>query len=190
MTKVFLLNNHDSFTYNLAALINRYKDVTLIIKTPEETNIDEIALFDRVVLSPGPGLPSEYKLMSDIIDRYKSTKIILGVCLGHQAIAEYFGANLSNFEQVKHGWINKLKVVEPSCSFLSKVPTISDVGVYHSWYVSQANFPECLTITGLCEDNIIMAMEHKNYSIQSVQFHPESFITTYGVQMIENWLGK
>jgi len=188
MINIFLLDNHDSFTYNLAAMFSNFKDVKLTISYPENTNIAKINAFDKIIFSPGPGLPNEYLLIAEIIDQYKSQKQFLGVCLGHQAIGEYFGAKLTNYETVNHGMIRKLTITDSGSKLFSGIPDNSEIGVYHSWYIDKSNFPDDLKITGLNEEGIIMAMEHRNYNIQSVQFHPESFISTNGPKMVENWL--
>ncbi len=188
MIKVFLLDNHDSFTYNLAALLRKSGSVNLSINIPEKTDIPSLSSFDKIVFSPGPGLPSEFPLMRTILDRYKQSKSILGVCLGHQFIGEYFGANLSNLQAVSHGRIKKLHLLHKQSKLYAGVPDKSEIGLYHSWYVNKDNLPECLTITAECDDHMIMSLEHKEYDIQSVQFHPESFMTQYGAAMMRNWL--
>ncbi len=188
MIKVFLLDNHDSFTYNLAALLRKSDSVKLTINVPELTDLSELSFFDKIVFSPGPGLPSEFPLMREILDKYKQSKSILGVCLGHQFIGEYFGANLGNLQSVSHGQIKKLNILHNGSKLYMGIPDKSEIGLYHSWYVAKDNLPECLTITAECEDHKIMSMEHKEYDIQSVQFHPESFMTQYGTVMISNWL--
>lgn len=188
MLKVFLLDNNDSFTYNLAALLRGNKRVKLTISTPEKTKLENLTQFDKIVFSPGPGLPSEFPVMHDILDAYRDTKSILGVCLGHQMIGEYFGAKLANLQEVSHGWSKKLHILKSGCILYQEIPEMTDIGVYHSWYVSKDEFPDSLEITAESNDGIIMSMEHRTYHIQSVQFHPESFMTTYGVVMIQNWL--
>jgi anthranilate synthase/aminodeoxychorismate synthase-like glutamine amidotransferase len=188
MIKVLLLDNHDSFTYNLAAQVKRCKNVSLEIQTAESTKIDKINSFDKIIFSPGPGLPSEHGLMSLILDNYKNNKSILGVCLGHQAIGEYFGGKLENLEDVQHGWINHLHLTGVNSSLFNSIPDKSEIGVYHSWYVSQEDLPSCLKVTGLGDHHKIMSMEHDTFDIKSVQFHPESFITRYGEVIMNNWL--
>lgn len=190
MMKVFLLDNHDSFTYNLAALLRTFDDTELDVAIAENTNIASLAVYDKIVFSPGPGLPDEFPMMTEILEQYKETKDILGVCLGHQMIAEYFGAKLSNLVNVNHGWIKRLNIICPDTRLFNNIPNLSDIGVYHSWYVNKESLPDCLTVTAECDDNLVMAMEHKKYRIDSVQFHPESFITSFGKQMIGNWLSK
>ncbi len=188
MIKIFLLDNHDSFTYNLAAMFNKYKHVRIEITYPEDTNIAKISQFDKIIFSPGPGLPSESTIMQQILDKYKTTKSILGVCLGHQAIGEYFGAKLENLDAVNHGMIKHLEQTQPNNKLFTGVPNYSEIGVYHSWVLNSKDLPNCLNITGINEDNKIMSIEHKIYDIKSVQFHPESFITEFGDIMIDNWL--
>lgn len=188
MTKIFLLDNHDSFTYNLAAMFNKNKKVKLNISFPENTNIKNISKFDKIIFSPGPGLPYEVPLMAEIIDKYKLSKQFLGVCLGHQAIAEYFGAKLKNYKLVNHGMIKQLVFTEKKSILFKDIPNRSNIGVYHSWYINNIDCPQELNITARNEDGIIMATEHSTFNIQTVQFHPESFITKHGQRMIENWL--
>jgi anthranilate synthase/aminodeoxychorismate synthase-like glutamine amidotransferase len=188
MTKVFLLDNHDSFTHNLAALIRKSGSVSLTINTPEQTELSSLSSFDKIVFSPGPGLPSEFPLMGEILDRYKQSKSILGVCLGHQFIGEYFGAKLHPQQAVSHGRLKKLHVVHKESKLYVGVPDRSEVGLYHSWYVDNNALPSCFRVTAQCNDEVIMSLEHKEFDIQSVQFHPESFITQYGQTMVSNWL--
>ncbi len=190
MIKIFLLDNHDSFTYNLAAMFSKIINVKLTISYPENTNIKNISDFDKIIFSPGPGLPTESPIMANILDRYKSSKQFLGVCLGHQAIGEFFGAKLKNYEIVNHGMIKKLNFTQSESKLFCGIPNNSNIGVYHSWYLDSENFPKEIDITGLNEEGVVMAMEHKIYDIQSVQFHPESFITEFGEKMIENWLNS
>jgi len=190
MIKIFLLDNHDSFTYNLAAMFDVFPNIKASIYNPENTNINKISEFDKIIFSPGPGLPKEYPIMQEIIDKYKSQKHFLGICLGHQAIGEYFGCKLKNYDIVNHGMVKKFQITEPASFIFKNIPDNSDIGVYHSWYIANENIPEQIRVTGLNEDNIIMAIEHTTYNIQSLQFHPESFITTYGKEIIKNWLSK
>ncbi len=195
MIKVLLLDHHDSFTYNLAALIRRCGNLHLDVLFPEETKIEKISLYDKIIFSPGPGLPSEYPVMTEVLESYKNTKSILGVCLGHQAIGEYFGAKLVNLGEVHHGRIKKLKILDHlnnykngSKDLFNQIPDNTDIGVYHSWCVDSKGLPDSLTVTGISEDGTIMSLSHNEYDIQSVQFHPESFITFYGERMIKNWV--
>ncbi len=188
MTKIFLLDNHDSFTYNLASMFNKYQDVDLHISYPESTNIAKISDFDKIIFSPGPGLPSESKTMFEILSKYSNTHPILGVCLGHQAIGEFYGAKLKNMSIVNHGMNKNLHYTSSKSSIYKEIPDKSEIGVYHSWYISKNDFPKDLNITGLNAEDKIMSIEHKYLPIIGLQFHPESFITKYGFKMIENWI--
>ncbi|HOK39400.1 MAG: aminodeoxychorismate/anthranilate synthase component II [Bacteroidales bacterium] len=190
MIKIFLLDNHDSFTYNLASMFNSYKNIKLEIYNPENTNIAKINNFDKIIFSPGPGLPNEFPIMQEILENYKTKKHFLGVCLGHQSIGEFFGAKLKNYNEVKHGRMQKLKILKSNSLLLKNIPDNSLIGVYHSWYIDEINFPEEFCITGTNEDGIIMSIEHNFYNIQSVQFHPESFITKFGYKIIDNWVNN
>lgn len=188
MLKALLIDHYDSFTANLAALVRKSGEVHIDVVRHDGAKIEKIPAYDKIIFSPGPGLPSEYPLMFEILDRYKETKSILGVCLGHQAIGQYFGAGLSNYGQVQHGRIKLLKILERENILLKEVPDSSEIGLYHSWYVDRNQFPDCLKITGESEDGTVMSMAHKSYDINSVQFHPESFITICGEKMMNNWL--
>jgi anthranilate synthase/aminodeoxychorismate synthase-like glutamine amidotransferase len=188
MKKILLIDFHDSFTYNLAAMFGKYKDVKLTISYPSELNNKIISEFDKIIFSPGPGLPSEYPIFKQIIEDFKSTKHFLGVCLGHQAICEHFGAKLKNYSLPDHGVNRKLVIKNQNSVLFKGVSDLSEIGVYHSWFIDKEEFPVEMEITAENESGIIMAAEHKLYDIQSVQFHPESFITQFGNKMIGNWL--
>lgn len=187
MLKILLLDNYDSFTYNLAAFFDKYSYIDLKVQTPDETNIDNIIEFDRIVFSPGPGLPSEKPLMNRILIKYHKTHPILGICLGHQAIGTFFGAKLVLMDEVFHGKQKKMIISENS-RLLKNIPQKSKIGLYHSWVLDKKNFPKCLNISAECENGKILAIEHKKYNIAGLQFHPESFITEYGKTIIDNWL--
>lgn len=188
MLKALLIDHYDSFTANLAALLRKNGDIHVDIISYDEAKIEKIPAYDKIIFSPGPGLPSEYPLIFEILDKYKDTKGFLGVCLGHQAIGQYFGASLINLGDVHHGRIKFLHILDHENILLREVPNDSEIGLYHSWYLDQNNFPDSLRVTGVSEDGIIMSMEHRTYDIQSVQFHPESFITRYGERMLGSWL--
>lgn len=188
MIKIILIDFHDSFTYNLAAMFGKYKDVKLTISYPSELNNKIISGFDKIIFSPGPGLPSEYPEFSQIIEEFKSKKHFLGVCLGHQAICEHFGARLKNYSLPDHGVNRKLLLKSDNSRLFKGIPNRSEIGVYHSWFVDNEGFPQDMDITAENENGFIMAAEHKFYNIQSLQFHPESFITQFGNKIIQNWL--
>ncbi len=188
MIKVLLLDHHDSFTYNLAALIRKCRNVQLDVVFSEVAKIGKISAYDKIIFSPGPGLPYEYPLMTEILDTYKNNKSIFGVCLGHQAIGEYFGGTLINLSEVHHGRVKKLKILDPYAGIYKEVPDNTEIGVYHSWCIDSKDLPACFTVTGINEDGIIMSFTHSKFDIQSVQYHPESFITLYGEKIMHNWL--
>ena len=184
--KIFILDNYDSFTYNLVHYVEQFADLC-IIKRNDKVIIDEIAQYDKIIFSPGPGLPSEKTIMHEIIDKYKNKIPILGICLGHQSIAEYFGAKLFNLEKIIHG-IEKNTTIVIQDNIFKDVPNTFISGRYHSWAVSKINFPDELDILAIDNDDIIMALRHKKYRITGLQFHPESIMTPYGKQIIENWV--
>ncbi|MBN1650385.1 MAG: aminodeoxychorismate/anthranilate synthase component II [Bacteroidales bacterium] len=187
--KVLLLDNYDSFTHNLKQLIVQFGVQKLDIIKNDKIDLDTIKHYDKIMLSPGPGLPSEAGLMMEIIDRYASSKPILGVCLGHHAIAEYFGAKLFNLNQPVHGIARKTNVLKTDSIFRS-IDDHFQVGLYHSWAVSDGDFPTDLEIVARSEMGIIMAIRHRKYNIKGVQFHPESILTPKGKTMIWNWLSE
>jgi len=185
--KLLILDNHDSFTYNLVQLIEQQGQWDFDIRKNNEISLEEVDVYHKILLSPGPGLPSEAGIMPELLKKYVSQKSILGVCLGHHAIAETFGGELYNFKQPVHGMVRKIRVLEEDVLFQTLPPNF-EVGLYHSWAVSQNNFPEELKITAISEKGVIMALQHKIYDIRSVQFHPESIMTAYGKDIIYNWL--
>lgn len=184
---VLLLDNYDSFTYNLAQILEESKICTFDIIKNNEITSSEINKFDKILLSPGPGIPSEAGKMLEIIKKFSDKKSILGVCLGMQGITEVFGASLFNLNEVFHGIKEKVNIISNSILF-NNLEKEQFVGLYHSWAVSNKNFPEKLKITAISENGIIMAIEHKSFPVFGVQFHPESYITENGKIIIENWL--
>ena len=190
--KIVIIDNYDSFTYNLAHLIKELGAEVVVYRNDQPEvqalidNADNIE-FDKIVLSPGPGIPSEAGLLLDVIRTFAGKKPILGVCLGHQAIAEVFGAKLINLSDVFHGVATVGTQLGNDIVF-SGLPMSIVMGRYHSWVVSRENFPECLEITAESEGGQIMALRHKEYDIHGIQFHPESVLTPEGRKMIDNWL--
>jgi anthranilate synthase component II len=186
--KILVLDNYDSFTYNLVHLIKElgYGDQMEIYRN-DKISIDEISKYDKILLSPGPGIPSEAGIMQDVIRKYAPTKSILGVCLGHQGIAEAFGGELKNMTEVLHGIATKIKVTKED-SIFDGIPSEITVARYHSWTVVAESLPEDLEVTAIDGNASVMALRHKNYDLRGVQFHPESFLTEYGKEMITNWL--
>ncbi|MDB5205161.1 MAG: anthranilate synthase subunit [Flavisolibacter sp.] len=206
--KVLVFDNYDSFTYNLVHLVKKVMpEAEVDVYRNDEISLEKVAGYDKIILSPGPGLPSEAGLLLPLIKQYAETKSILGVCLGHQAIGEAFGGSLVNLSTVYHGVatpVRQLKSetanVKPgssTSSFSSHVsqkdlfaglPDEFPVGRYHSWIISENNFPEELEITAVDENGYIMALQHRKYDIQAVQFHPESVLTPDGETIMRNWL--
>ncbi|GAA3785362.1 MULTISPECIES: aminodeoxychorismate/anthranilate synthase component II [Corallibacter] len=188
MKKVLVIDNYDSFTYNLVHYLEDL-DCDVTVKRNDQLHIDDVEAFDKIVLSPGPGIPDEAGLLKPIIKKYAATKSILGVCLGQQAIGEVFGGSLINLEAVYHGVATNITVTvddEPLFKGLDK--TIS-VGRYHSWVVNET-LPETLEATSFDDNGQIMSLRHKIYDVKGVQFHPESVLTPDGKKMLENWVNS
>lgn len=187
--KILVFDNYDSFTYNLVHLVEKITHQKVSVFRNDQITLDEVNAYDKIILSPGPGIPSEAGLLLPLIKQYAATKSILGVCLGHQAIGEAFGATLQNLTKVYHGVATPITILNTQAPLLKNVGTSIQVGRYHSWIVSRDNFPiHALDITAVDDNNFIMAMQHKKYDIQSVQFHPESVLTPLGENIISNWL--
>jgi len=187
--KILLVDNYDSFTYNLVHLIQQLGEkYEVSVRRNDEISIEEVAAYDRILLSPGPGLPADAGLMLPIIQTYADKKPILGICLGHQAIGQVFGAELLNLPAVFHGVATPITKTAISSPLFKNLPEIFSVGRYHSWVLSPENFPKELHITALDEAGNIMAFQHAQYKIQAVQFHPESVLTAHGESMMKNWL--
>ena len=184
--KIVIIDNYDSFTYNLAHLEKELGAEVTVFRN-DQFQLSELDRFDKIILSPGPGIPSEAGLLMDVIKKYAGRKPMLGVCLGHQAIGEAFGAKLTNLSEVYHG------VATPCTQFgndpiFEGLPKRIEIGRYHSWVVDESGFPDCLDITAVSDDGQIMGLKHKNYDIRGIQFHPESVLTPDGKKMIQNWL--
>jgi len=184
--RVLLIDNNDSFTYNLKHYIEQFAS-EVVVSRSTEIDLDCIYYFDKIILSPGPGLPEEHPVLNKVLVRYFNKKSILGICLGQQAIAEFFNANLENLTKVKHGTTSKVKHFN-NCKLFKDIPRIFKIGHYHSWVVSKNNFPEELIITSESKDGIITSLKHKTLDITAVQFHPESILTEHGMKLIENWV--
>ncbi len=186
--KLLVLDNYDSFTYNLVHLVKALGFTNVEVHRNDKIALEDINRFDKIILSPGPGVPSEAGLLLDVIREYAGKKPILGVCLGHQAIGEAFGGNLTNLSKVYHGIATKIKVTNPKDSMFTDLPAELEVGRYHSWVIDREGFPEDIEITAEDEGGFIMALSHKKYDIKGVQFHPESILTPDGSKLMENWL--
>ncbi|MCH5227771.1 MAG: aminodeoxychorismate/anthranilate synthase component II [Muribaculaceae bacterium] len=185
--KILVFDNYDSFTYNIVHALRELGVNPDVIRN-DRINLDEVEQYDKIVISPGPGIPEEAGLLMPLLQRYAETKPILGVCLGHQAIGERFGAKLYNLPEVYHGISTPIKVVKEDYIF-NDLPRDIQVGRYHSWVVDNEGFPnDCLEVTATDDKGMIMAMRHKLFDIHGVQFHPESVLTPQGIKIIENWL--
>lgn len=185
--KCVLIDNYDSFTYNLVHLLKELGAEVTVLHNDQFT-LDEIEEYDKIILSPGPGLPSDAGLLLDVIRYYAGKKPILGVCLGHQAIAEVFGGQLENLSDVFHGIATQGIQLVPTPLFIGLLDSFP-VGRYHSWVVSKKSFPSSLEIIVESGDGLIMALRHRTYNIYGIQFHPESILTPDGKKILTNWLG-
>ncbi|WP_442589496.1 anthranilate synthase component II [Pedobacter sp. AW31-3R] len=185
--KILVIDNYDSFTYNLVHLINELGREAEVWRN-DKFELADVDQFDKILLSPGPGIPQEAGLLLDVIRTYAPTKSILGVCLGQQAIAEAFGGTLFNLGRPMHGIATPIDVLDSEEVLFRACPKSINVGRYHSWVVNQNDLPGCLTVTATDSHTEIMALRHHTYDVRGVQFHPESVLTEYGKQMIQNWL--
>lgn len=185
---ILVFDNYDSFTYNLVHAVEKLTGKKVTVKRNDEISLEAINQFDSIILSPGPGIPEEAGLLLPLIKQYAATKKILGVCLGHQAIAEAFGGSLINLSKVYHGLSMPCIQQGATTPLFKNLPQIFDVGRYHSWVVNAATLPQELAVTAVDENGYIMAMQHTTYNVQAVQFHPESVLTPLGEQIIKNWL--
>lgn len=183
---VVIIDNYDSFTYNLSHLIKELGAAVTVLRN-DRFELSQLEAYDRIVLSPGPGIPSEAGLLMDVIRTYAGKKPMLGVCLGHQAIGEVFGASLCNLPEVFHGiaTVGTQYSIDP---IFDGCPSRLTMGRYHSWVISKEHFPDCLEITAVSDEGLIMAVRHRVYDIHGIQFHPESVLTPHGRMILDNWL--
>lgn len=185
--KILVLDNYDSFTYNLVHILRElgYGDEMDIYRNDKIT-LEEVDRYDKILLSPGPGLPCDAGIMLALIRQYSSTKDILGVCLGHQAIGEAFGGSLNNLTEVVHGVASEVKVREDK--LFEGLPETFKIGRYHSWVIDEGTLPSEILVTAKTPDGQIMAIRHKEYKVRGIQFHPESILTEHGKQILANWM--
>lgn len=190
--KILVFDNYDSFTYNLVHLVEKILHYKVEVHRNDQIPLEQVKEYDKIILSPGPGIPEEAGLLLPLIKEYASSKSMLGVCLGHQAIGQAFGGTLTNLTSVFHGVATPVKVKDKRLKvkgdLFEGLPDEFEVGRYHSWVVDRKGFPEELEITAEDETGFIMALQHKTYDIQGVQFHPESVLTPSGEQIMRNWL--
>lgn len=189
MKKIIVIDNYDSFTYNLVHYLEDLNCEVTVYRN-DEFDIEELQKFDKILLSPGPGIPDEAGLLKEVIKTYSDTKSILGVCLGQQAIAEVFGGSLINLEKVYHGVATNIKIQVQDDPLFKGLESEIEVGRYHSWVVNSTDFPDVLEITSLDENGQIMSLRHRTYDVRAVQFHPESILTPHGKKILENWVAQ
>jgi anthranilate synthase component II len=185
--KILVLDNYDSFVYNLVYILKDLGHEVDVFRN-DKISLEAVEAYEKILLSPGPGIPEEAGIMLDLIKKYAPTKSIFGVCLGHQAIGEAFGAKLHNMGDVLHGVTTKCMITEPSEKLFTEIPAEIDVCRYHSWTVVPETMPSQLKITAIDERGFVMAHAHTQYDVRGVQFHPEAYLTQFGVKMLENWL--
>lgn len=190
MEKILVIDNYDSFTYNLVHYIKNLTDKPLDVYRNDQISLDDVGGYNKILLSPGPGIPEEAGICLELIKQYASKKSILGVCLGHQAIGEAFGGSLINLDKVYHGISTNINIVTPEDELYKDIPGKIEVGRYHSWVVSREDLPACFTINSLDDQGMIMGISHKEYNVKGVQYHPESVLTQHGLKIIENWLNN
>lgn len=186
--KILILDNYDSFTYNLVHYIRELTDDPVTIARNDQIDLDEADAFDKILLSPGPGIPDEAGILKPLITKYATSKSIFGVCLGMQAIGEAFGGELQNLETVYHGLAMPINVIDQDDITFYGLPKQLLAGRYHSWVLNPATIPDCLEVSAVDEQNRVMAIHHKELDIRGVQFHPESIMTEHGKIMLKNWL--
>lgn len=185
--KLLVLDNYDSFTYNLVYILRELGYRPDVVRN-NKIALDDVAQYDKIMLSPGPGLPSEAGIMQELVQEYGPAKSILGICLGHQGIGEVYGATLENLGDVLHGVAHRLTITDRSESLFADIPDEMNVGRYHSWTVVPGSMPADLRTTAIDEHGRVMALAHRRYDVRGLQFHPESVLTENGVKMIQNWL--
>ncbi len=188
--KILVLDNYDSFTYNLVQYLEEIEDVVIEVHRNDQIELAEVNQYDGVILSPGPGLPKDAGIMPKLIEKYSASKPIFGVCLGLQAIGEAFGSTLLNLDQVYHGMATEVKVTSKNCETFKNIDTTFQAGRYHSWVVNNKTIPESMEVTAVAENEVIMAMQHKTFPVSGVQFHPESIMTPDGRTMLQNFINQ
>jgi anthranilate synthase component 2 len=186
--KVLIFDNYDSFTYNLVHYVEKILNQKVDVFRNDEITLDEIEKYDKIILSPGPGIPDEAGLLKPLIKRYASSKSIFGVCLGMQAMAEVFGGKLLNINQVYHGVATPILQKTKDNVLFRGLPDRFEAGRYHSWIVDNEHLPSCFEVSSVDENGLLMSIFHKEYDVRAVQFHPESILTPLGEKIIENWL--
>ncbi len=190
MKKILVFDNYDSFTYNLVHYIEEIVGYKVDVYRNDQIPLEDVEKYDKILLSPGPGVPKDAGILIPLIQKYGPTKSIMGVCLGHQAIAEAFGGSISNLSKVYHGVATPITITTDTELLFKDIPKNINVGRYHSWVVNEEDLPECFTITSRDEEGKIMGVHHNEFDVRGVQFHPESILTEHGKKMMENWLNE
>ena len=185
---ILVIDNYDSFVYNLVHYIKEITNEKLDVYRNDKIDLEQVKNYDKVLISPGPGIPIESGICLDVIKNYASSKSILGVCLGHQTIGEAFGGKLINLDKVYHGIETSIRLIKSDEPLFNGIPERIQVGRYHSWVVAKEDLPECLEVSAEDDNGMIMGICHKNYDVHGVQFHPESVLTKEGMKMMTNWI--
>ena len=188
--KILILDNYDSFTYNLVHMVEKITGNFPVVFRNDEISIEAVGNYDVIMLSPGPGIPDEAGILKDVIKRYAGIKPIFGVCLGLQAITEVFGGTIINLEDVFHGVATEMRITDKDAVIFKDVPETFLAARYHSWAATDEGFPEEIQVTARDEDGLIQAIQHKIYPISAVQFHPESILTDVGEQLLRNFINS
>jgi anthranilate synthase component 2 len=186
--RILIIDNYDSFTYNLVHYVEKIAQRSVDVYRNDEISPKEVVRYNKIILSPGPGLPEDAGIMKELIKNYASTISIFGVCLGMQAIAEVFGGKLYNLNTVYHGVASNIQITDCDEKIYRNIPNGFEAGRYHSWMVQKESLPECLKITAVDENKQIMSLRHKEFDVCGVQYHPESIMTPFGEKIIRNWL--
>ncbi len=186
--RLLIIDHFDSFTYNLAGSFRAVKNWQIIISRPHELDIETVGKYDKIVFSPGPGIPDDFPLMSQILNFYEKRKSILGICLGHQAIGVHYGLYLYNLSRVRHGLKAKVSIIQPSEYIFYEIPSFFEAGLYHSWALQNNENSDVITSTAIDNYSVIMAIAHVKYDVTGLQFHPESYMSAIGNKILLNWL--
>lgn len=186
--KILVFDNYDSFTYNLVHLVEKITHGKVDVFRNDQIPLEQVNDYDKIILSPGPGIPEEAGLLLSLIKEYAPSKSILGVCLGHQAIGEAFGAQLENLTTVYHGIATPIQILKKGTALLNDLGDEIEVGRYHSWIISDLDFPGDLEVTARDANGYIMGIQHRSFDVQGLQFHPESVLTPDGEKILKNWL--
>ena len=188
MKKVLIVDNYDSFTYNIVQLVREHGQFNHRVISNDRIDLNDLSEYDKIIISPGPGVPSETPATIEIISNFGNNKSILGICLGHQAIAEAYGGKIYNLGRPCHGIKQKVQIKDYNDYIFSNIPPLIDAGLYHSWAVAEESLPGDLKITAKSTEGIIMAISHSRVDVKGIQFHPESVMTRHGTEIINNWL--